>query len=114
MTPDDQDIEALLRRFQPKRPAPLPPLAIRRRRWMAVAAAAVLATVLAPVAWPRRGVDSGAALDRSAEQAVTIVSLPRVAGWDTGLIDATLLEVSDRVLPDVEATRGVLRQLARP
>ena len=110
-TNDEERFEGFLREFQPRSPAPLPALDPHRwgRLWMAAAAAAILVTSWTSVHFMTR---PPAAADEPA--GITAGSLSRSADWDVDRLDEILLQMSPRVLPDVERPGSTLRPLAAP
>ena len=110
---DDPQLEAFLKQFRPRRPAPLPLSAKRPAysRWMLAAAATV---VLAVGVWrwaPRP--------DRIAEPLPSVRSGPIVFSLTTlnaavrgGTHESLLDELDARLLPDPTRPGGALRVLA--
>ena len=110
MDSDDRRLEAFLRQFQLREPAPflLAPAPRRRRLWMGAAAAAlVLASAAAVYFAPRE--DRPRPIEPSD---LTVAQLAQRAGWDIDALDKALSEVSPRVLPDVERPESVLKPLS--
>jgi negative regulator of sigma E activity len=103
-----KDIEARLREFRPRRPAPLQEhFELRRSRapfWIVAAAAA--ATVLVVVRRDR------APSDRI--DSATLGTLTTLALTDPEQFDVALARISRESLPDVGRAGGALEQLAKP
>lgn len=106
------DLEALLRQFQPRRPRPLPdlkgPRRGQRRMWIAasgLAAAAVALMVaryeLTPVVEAPRATD------------VTLGALNAYAMRSAEDLDKALTRTSSAILPDVEKPGGALHALSK-
>lgn len=112
MTEDhDRDLEAFLRRFRPRRPAPLRRLPAVRRApavvlW--VAAAAVAVAIGAVIAG--RGPPPPAAVALSAPPRPTLGALN--AALRAGRYEAALDEMDARLLPDPARPGGALAVLA--
>ena len=110
---DDPQLEAFLRQFRPRRPAPLPRLGRRPAyfRRMLVAAAAVVAAV-GVWRWTPRP-DSISELLPSASRGPTVVTLVGInAAVRGGTHESVLDEMDARVLPDPTCPGGALRALA--
>lgn len=106
------ELEALLRQFQPRRPGPLPDIARPRRPrwpvWIAVPGIAAAVIVVAIVARRER-----APAVEISRVAITLGALnARVLNNDDEL-DAVLTRASRAILPDVERPGGVLRALSK-
>lgn len=97
----DHDIEARLREFRPRRPAPLPdgrPRYLRGRFWLPVAAGTAAAMIIAlsirkPV--PRQRIVSKTPTN------VTLGSLTRLAVERPEQLDLALTRLSHDLLPDL-------------
>ena len=114
MMQDDEQIEALLRTFQPRAPRTLPAAETGRPTvwawaWVAVAAAMVLFTAnlrFMPMASLAPGIVGISGL--------TVDGMRRLLDADPATLDRALLEASQGVLPDVEAPDSALGRFAQP
>jgi hypothetical protein len=112
---ETEEIEARLREFRPRRPAPLQEhFELKRSRapfWLAVAAAAAVAAL---VVWrvDRRPVVPAERFERA--ESVTLGALTTLALNDFQQFDAALARISRESLPDVGRAGGAFQQLAKP
>lgn len=118
---DDEKLEAYLKQFQARAPRPLP---VRRRpvifsRAAAfMAAAAVILVVLTFFLLQQsenrhpRVVLAPHHSQPAAEQ-ISLIRLSRLAQQDPEKLGAHLDQLSRSLLPDVQTSKGVLKQLAR-
>src|SRR5215470_422211 len=108
-----QDIEARLREFRPRRPAPLQEhFELRRSRapfWIVAAASACIAVVVL-VGWRVRRTPEPPLEPVEA----TLGSLTNLALGDPEKFDEALARISRTTLPDVERAGGAFQQLAKP
>ena len=110
MKQDLEHVEALLRQFRPRAPGVLPAQPHRTAWWVGAAAVAALAVLAAsvrfmPMSAPAPAVGIG--------QALTLGEMRALVDADPATLDQTLLELSRRALPDVEAPDSALGQFAR-
>lgn len=116
MSRDDEQVEALLRQFQPKSPRPLPisearPRLVRVWAWASVAAAAALVLFAANLRFmPMASLSS----DIAAASAPTVSGMRGLLDADPATLDRALLEASKGLLPDVAAPESALQPFARP
>ncbi len=123
MDSEDQELEALLRQFQPRAPAPLPDEMPSPRVWtrrlMPIAAALALSVGLWQLG---REMSNVHRRPPPAPPAAGPIELPldTLGGLGAALmtgperLDLVLAETSRRLLPDVEASDGALQILGRP
>ena len=106
------ELETLLRQFQPRRPRPLPEIARPRGpRWSVWIAVPGIAAVVIIVALVARH-DPAPAVE-SPHVVITLGALnARVLASDEDL-DAVLTRASRAILPDVERPGGVLQALSK-
>jgi hypothetical protein len=119
---EDEKLEAYLRQFQARAPRPLPtqrkhPFLRRPIGWAALAAAIVLAVALFAlrdrhITQGRPSVQATVQRQQVADE-ISMIRLSRIAQQDPDTLGSRLDELSARLLPDVRASRGVLKQLAR-
>jgi hypothetical protein len=111
MTHDEEQVELLLRQFQPRAPRPLPATETGRRfvwAWAAAAAAiAIFAANLRFMPMASLEPDIGGV-------GLTLSGMRRLIDGDSATLDRALLDASKDVLPDVEAPDSTLRPFARP
>jgi len=118
---EDEDLEAFLRRFEPRAPSPLP--IVRRsssRTWWALAAASLATAALwigsrepalAPIeARPARMAEAAAVADRAPRSRTTLAQLSIVLRPVEAVRVAD--ELQTRVLADPTRTGGALREMA--
>jgi hypothetical protein len=109
------ELEALLRQFQPRRPGPLPdverPRGSRPLVWAAFSG--VAAAVVLMVGWrgPATVLEQKATRTRAA--AVTLGDLSAYAASDASDLDEILTRTSRAILPDVSRPGGVLHALSK-
>ncbi len=113
---NDAELEARLRRFRPRRPAPLPDAARRSGvAWPQLAIAATLTLVvgggLFVVSRPYPGVP--VVPDLREDVPATLGSMTRLASESPERLDEVLTNASRGLLPDVGQPPGSLRQLAK-
>lgn len=105
------DLEALLRQFQPRRPRPLPDLEGPRRvrPFVWIAASGLAAAVVLMVAQYERTpvVEAPRAVD------VTLGALNAYAMRSADDLDKALTRTSSAILPDVERPGGALHALSK-
>lgn len=118
---DDEKLEAYLKQFQAGAPGPLPERrksAVFRRTAAFMAAAAVILVALTlfllkqPENRPRHVVLPSHYSQPAAEQ-ISLIRLSRLAQQDPENLGSHLDELSRTLLPDVQTSKGVLKQLAR-
>lgn len=106
------ELEGLLRQFQPRRPRPLPEIARERRPqwpvWTAVSGFAAAVIILAIVARH----DPAPAAERP-QVLITLGALDARALANDDELDAVLTRASRGILPDVERSGGVLQALSK-
>ena len=116
MSPDEEQLEAFLRQFRPRRPGPLPDDRIAPRRPRRIAAIAAIAPGLAAVTAGLLMQWNGPADDPRPETTMTVTPAAAaravVTDWDPEALDRMLIELSARALPDVENRRGSVYTLA--
>ncbi len=116
MSADEEQFEAFLRQFRPRRPGPLPDDRIVPRRPRRIAAIAAIAAGLAAVTAGVLMQLNRPADDRRPEASVTVTpaaaARAAVADWDSEALDRMLIDLSARALPDVENRRGSVYTLA--
>ncbi len=125
MDQDDREFESYLRKFQPRRPKPLPSrIRVIFLRWRAPAAAAILIVLLGTVLGlvlrhSRTKSDSSTLVTNQPQihaipvaQQVSLGRLNAAAREGPASLDAVLDKASPNLLPDVERGHGVLSALA--
>jgi hypothetical protein len=107
------ELETLLRQFQPRRPRPLPdPAPSPRRQWpIWIAASGIAAVVVIGVMVARP--DPAPAAVASTGQNATIGALNRRAFANAADLDTVLAAMSRAALPDVERSGGALQALSK-
>lgn len=101
MRTENEDIEARLRQFSPRRPAAIPDERLQRLRgpiWVAVAAG--LAAVMLIATWIR-GPRPEPRADVAAPDSITLGPMTTFALENPDRFDAVLTRMSGRLLPDV-------------
>jgi hypothetical protein len=111
------ELEELLRRFQPRRPRPLPEL-VRQRgpRWAVWAAASGLAAaaiIAAIVARDERAPAVETPRAARARLVITLGALNAQGLTSAEDLDGLLTRTSRAILPDVEQPGGVLQALSK-
>jgi len=108
----DERLESFLRQFRPRPASPLDDHRRPRRSWLRVAAVLLLGAVVVWVMTRSPSVpDPSPAVDSAAS--LTLGWVSRATAWDEERLDLMLIEMSPRVLPEVERTE-TLAVLARP
>jgi hypothetical protein len=106
------ELEALLRQFQPRRPRPLPDVERSRRFrphvWIALSGLAA-AGVLMVVRYQRTPV-----VDSPDTIAITLGALNTYAVKSLDDLDQALTKTSAAILPNVERSGGALHALSKP
>jgi hypothetical protein len=104
------ELETVLRQYQPRRPRPLPDVERGRglRPIVRVALAGIAAAVAIIVGW-RHPLDDS---DRP-KPAVTLGALTPYVFDESRDLESQLTATSRRILPDVERSTGVLNALAK-
>ena len=104
------ELEALLRQFQPRRPAPLPEIArLGRLRWPVwIAAAGLAAAVIMVARYERKPIVEDGSVD-----SVTLGALNAHAFTSLEDLDDVLTRLSRTTLPDIEHPGGALKALSK-
>ena len=109
------ELEALLRQFQPRRPRPLPelmrPRGPRWSVWIAASGLAAAAIIAAIVARDERA--PAVETPRVARAVITLGALNAQGLTSAEDLDGLLTRTSRAVLPDVEQPGGVLQALSK-
>ena len=109
------ELEVLLRQFQPRRPRALPdverPRGSRPLVWAALSG--VAAAVVIMVGWREPTTVLEAPPTRARGAAVTLGALSAYTAGDAGDLDEILTRTSRTILPDVERPGGVLHALSK-
>jgi hypothetical protein len=109
------ELEVLLRQFQPRRPGPLPeverPRGSRPLVWAALSG--VAAAVVIMVGWREQTTVLEGPATRAGAAAVTLGALSAYAAGDAGDLDEILTRTSRAILPDVQRPGGVLHALSK-
>jgi hypothetical protein len=126
MPNDDLQLESFLRQFRPTAPSPLPELEsahlgknVWRLRALAAAAIFLLVFGIWRVSWVRhksRLTEDTPSVNHptpSSNQAMTLGTLQKLAETNPDRLNAVLDFESNRLLPDVEKSRGALGILAQ-
>ena len=115
---EDAKLEAYLRQFRPQPPRPLPGrarTALLRWRVPLMAAAAVLVVSITLVFFSRKPDHIRVAQTERTEplaQETSFIRLSRTAMEDAGEFDARMDSLSQKLLPDVRRSQGILKALA--
>lgn len=112
---EDEKVEAYLRQFRPREPGSLPKLEGKGPRWLdpivAAAAAAAIMAISVLLVGRRQPVAQQTATPQSSS--VSLGKLSRMVREHPDSLDTELESLSPRLLPDVQRSRGILKDLAR-
>ena len=112
MIHDEEQVEMLLRQFEPRAPRPLPAAEPRPPlvwAWAGVAAAAAMAVFAANLRFMPM---AQLASDVVGTNGLTIFGMRGLLDADPATLDRALLDASKNVLPDVEAPESALHPFA--
>jgi hypothetical protein len=122
MDKHEEDFEQFLRQFRPRQPRTLPEsppgMGLSMSAWLMAATMVVICVggfLLLSRVTPMNVSDGSleAARPANVAEAMTVGRLTRLAVLDPRQLDATLIEASPSLLPDVERSGSTLRVLAK-
>jgi hypothetical protein len=116
---DDEKLEAYLQQFRAQAPRPLPArtmFIVRRRVAVFAAVAVVFLGLIALTLWREKSaVPTGQQAKQrvAAPEEISIRRLSRIAREEPEKLDSHLDELSKKLLPDAQSSKGVLKELAK-
>lgn len=118
---NDEKLEAYLKQFQARAPRPLPvrrrPVIFRRTAAFMAAAAVILVVLTLFLLKQRESRHPRVVLapyhSQPIDEQISVIRLSRLAQQDPEKLGSHLDQLSRTLLPDVQTSKGVLKQLAR-
>ncbi len=120
---DDERLEAWLQQFEPRAPRPLPgrPRPQVRRPAVVIAALAAMVLIAVSLLLVGRGRMKSPGPQQATQQPaqtpagdeISFAQLSRIARQEPEKLDSELDRLSEKLLPDVRGSKGVLNRLSR-